>query len=403
MGEPSSGFLHLTFATPKSLNRLAQANPSKVLSFANCSQTRLDETVILSAYGKRFALKLRIFWGHPENVGLGWGEGGKLRMETGLAFLWPVIVLGGLGAFIDFLLGRAGQEQVKDFLLKWWMSFDDVNWRNFGRSDALFVTDILQRWFGKSVWSLRRLYMVFITYFVLWMIAFSIHYSAGVYDYSTHGFDIILQLFVPMLGCLSMSLAISLTCRIMLLTARLSSRGTLWNALVWIVSVIINYVIFVIWTNGMESIKYNAEGAIGDIIFDPMTFITAPLNGLISAGKTIWEGAPRDLSHLLTPLIPFSITGEIGTLQRDPQDVGNNNSFQSIGNAVVDTMSVIGFLLRMGISIIFVGSFLMKPLIAKPVSLVWARIIESDKPVFTLVFSGASAIATAVREVVKHL
>ena len=47
------------------------------------------------------------------------------------------------------------------------------------------------------------------------------------------------------------------------------------------------------------------------------------------------------------------------------------------------------------ISVAFLGSFLLKPLIMRPISLVWARIIESEKPVFTLIFGGAAAIAWA--------
>ena len=55
------------------------------------------------------------------------------------------------------------------------------------------------------------------------------------------------------------------------------------------------------------------------------------------------------------------------------------------------------------VTIIFVGSFLLRPLVMRPVSLVWARIIESEKPVFTVMFGGAAAFATAIGEAAKHL
>jgi hypothetical protein len=54
-------------------------------------------------------------------------------METLKDILWPIIAIGGLGAFVDFLIGRTGQEIAKDFLLRWWVRFDDVHWKNFGR------------------------------------------------------------------------------------------------------------------------------------------------------------------------------------------------------------------------------------------------------------------------------
>jgi len=51
---------------------------------------------------------------------------------------------------------------------------------------------------------------------------------------------------------------------------------------------------------------------------------------------------------------------------------------------------------------IFVGSFFMRPL-KYPISLLWRRIVESDKPIFTMVFGGAAAVAKGVEEVVALL
>jgi hypothetical protein len=36
-------------------------------------------------------------------------------------------------------------------------------------------------------------------------------------------------------------------------------------------------------------------------------------------------------------------------------------------------------------------------------NMVWARIVESEKPVFTVIFGGAAAFATAISEAAKHL
>jgi hypothetical protein len=66
--------------------------------------------------------------------------GNALSMETLKDFLWPIAAVGGfsgLGTFIDFLIGKTGQERAKDFLLRWWVRFDDVGWRNFGREEGI--------------------------------------------------------------------------------------------------------------------------------------------------------------------------------------------------------------------------------------------------------------------------
>jgi hypothetical protein len=39
----------------------------------------------------------------------------------------------------------------------------------------------------------------------------------------------------------------------------------------------------------------------------------------------------------------------------------------------------------------------------KPLLLIWARIVESDKPVFTLTCGGISSLVVAAKEMAKHL
>jgi hypothetical protein len=75
----------------------------------------------------------------------------------------------------------------------------------------------------------------------------------------------------------------------------------------------------------------------------------------------------------------------------------------AIDNVILAELPAFPSSFRLLISVVFVGSFLLRPLIIRPVSLVWTRIVESDKPVFTLIFGGAAAIATAISEAAKHL
>src|SRR5215472_11134497 len=92
-------------------------------------------------------------------------------METLKDFLWPIVLVGGLGAFIDFLIGRTGQAKAKDFLLKWWVRFDDVHWRNLGREEGLFAGELIGKWFGKRAWSLCRIKVAILALFIFVLIA----------------------------------------------------------------------------------------------------------------------------------------------------------------------------------------------------------------------------------------
>jgi hypothetical protein len=83
-------------------------------------------------------------------------------METLKDFLWPIVLVGGLGAFIDFLIGKTGQERAKDFLLRWWVRFDDVRWKNFGREEGLFSGRLIEKWFWQRLWGVRRITAAFV-------------------------------------------------------------------------------------------------------------------------------------------------------------------------------------------------------------------------------------------------
>lgn len=60
-------------------------------------------------------------------------------------------------------------------------------------------------------------------------------------------------------------------------------------------------------------------------------------------------------------------------------------------------------LLRLLLATVFLGSFLVKPILMDPLSLLWRRVVESDRPIFTLVFGGIAGFATAVNELMKHV
>jgi hypothetical protein len=62
--------------------------------------------------------------------------------------------------------------------------------------------------------------------------------------------------------------------------------------------------------------------------------------------------------------------------------------------------NVLPSLIRLSIMTIFILSFFLKPL-QNAIMTLWARVIESDKPVFTLMFGGAAALGKAIQEIVK--
>jgi hypothetical protein len=63
--------------------------------------------------------------------------------------LATIAACGGVGAFIDFYIGKRGQQRVRDWLETWWIRLSYVRWGNFGRQEALFAMQVD----GSALWS----------------------------------------------------------------------------------------------------------------------------------------------------------------------------------------------------------------------------------------------------------
>ena len=60
---------------------------------------------------------------------------------------------GAVGAFIDFYIGKPGQRRVRDRLEMWWLRLSDVRWGNFGRGEALFAVQVMDRIFSRRIFA----------------------------------------------------------------------------------------------------------------------------------------------------------------------------------------------------------------------------------------------------------
>jgi hypothetical protein len=67
-----------------------------------------------------------------------------------------------------------------------------------------------------------------------------------------------------------------------------------------------------------------------------------------------------------------------------------------------DLTNLIPNSIRLLITVIFVSLFFLKSA-EHSIMTLWARVIESDKPVFTLLFGGTAAVAKAIQEISKAL
>src|SRR5215472_10124622 len=74
-----------------------------------------------------------------------------------LTRILTAITIGGvLGAFIDFYIGKDGQRRVRDWLATWWLKFSYIRWDNIGHDEAIFAVSVMDRLFGRRLFSRRR-------------------------------------------------------------------------------------------------------------------------------------------------------------------------------------------------------------------------------------------------------
>jgi hypothetical protein len=70
--------------------------------------------------------------------------------------LGSILACAGVGALIDFYIGKKGQLAIKSRLETWWIKLSYVRRNEFSQAEARFVELVLLKWFGK-IFSVRRL------------------------------------------------------------------------------------------------------------------------------------------------------------------------------------------------------------------------------------------------------
>jgi hypothetical protein len=338
-------------------------------------------------------------------------------------WLWPIALLGGSGAFIDFLIGRAGQDRARSFLETWWIKFDDVHWKNFGQKEALFAVSLLDRWCGRRLFSVRRLIFVTLFFVIAGLIGYAmaifnrlgnITLSQRIYDISIL-FDYRFNLMITVVSVVGFAASLSFTRIISIIAAKLMSRGGWKNNILFFTTLMtITYMMVVTW--------FPITQAIDALIFPFMyvSFDRSSLISLLNIGKLYHDPETSsefpELMEMVSfffdrsALTSFSPSSLINRIQNEFRSFHSEDPELAARLIHISALKFVRlsagyatYLTRIAIAIVFVGSFLVQPFLMRPILLLWRRVVESDKPIFTLMLGGISSGAVAVSELAKHL
>ena len=319
--------------------------------------------------------------------------------------LWIAVgKIGGfaaLGALIDLAMRKGERKHLKDWLIVWWDRFDSVNWHNFCRKEAQLAIQILDSSVGRHFWSWKRLVIVLAvgalasmaaTTLSTYSIARALPPNSPAAPSWTHVLEQTisgtaqLAWFTGVLCTFALSMSVNRA--ISSVAASVASRPSR-SILVFSALLLLHVLLFIFWTSIVLHVVNLFVLAFANYLFgslDAKHIYPALLEGVVPWWKSFtWESHFRGLFVLIP-----------GDLQKlwEATSKGMADSLQmiklweSVARAVTESTfeRILGFLaygMRIAFTLVFLSSYVFRPLIQEPVSRLWAGMIDADKPVFT--------------------
>lgn len=308
--------------------------------------------------------------------------------------------IGGLalvGGLIDLGLRRAERDRVINWMTIWWDRFDSVKWSNFSQREARAAINVLDRVAGSGLWSWQRWRFV-LSVSVLSTLA---GFAWSFYQVPTGDEGFVRSIYAQFVSyCSPSALArtastiiafagsISITRFVSAVVASLS-LGRALSVVIFICLLLAQVAIYVVWT----------------VTVMPMVHLAAALLSLYLTDNLDFEVASSSLSIevlQVTHILPLSYYWGLGfeavlpspnTVTRGldylPPDAVRGLLRSATFGRLLDLLAN-G--LRILFALVFVASFVFRPLIQAPISRVWAGLIESGKATFATLFGVVGAI-----------
>lgn len=287
------------------------------------------------------------------------------------SILNAAVAAGGLafvGSLIDFVLSRRAKADLKAILEDWWLRFEYVTLRNFGHKEAEAAIAVLDRWAGPRLWSWKRWRFSLLVNLVLWGLA-SVSVLVRIWlEPSLLGFRIFEVFYYPLFFAPSIvtTFAVSLSAtRYLAFTVGRLCTGTVLDVGLFLLLVLVHWLFLAYWS----VFTYLLQAA-------PLVILGAIFNGWDQLNDLPW-------SHVLSKVVPQLLGGWIPVPNYGFSTSAPNEAAALLYKSLVD---IVANLPRLGFALVFLASYLFRPLIQKPISWIWLRIVDSTLPFFTLAF-----------------
>lgn len=296
--------------------------------------------------------------------------------------MWPIVLLGGLGVFIDFVLGAAGQRRVKEWMTEWWVRFEDTDWQSFSNVEAQFFIGLSDRLFGQRLLSRRRFR----------------------------------SCAIVLVACYALSLIHELVELVRPFEAD-SLREILTSALTVLIDIVMDAMILALSLSLTRAISVIAVKAANKIKTGPLVFSCVIL--FHAALAIVW----RPLVEISVGFIknwPYLHSVGVSTYDVFKSGITNVNFFPiadwivwsasysfrtllySVAQGGGGFVSLFANCMRLFISILVLTIVVLGRWLRPTLSLIWRRLIEDQKGIFTLVLGALGALAGILREVANR-
>ena len=333
-------------------------------------------------------------------------SGGTMEWKQALAAFGGLAAIGGL---IDLAMYRSEKDKLKALLEDWWLRFIDLKWSNFGRVEAEIAVQILDRWAGPKFWSWKRWRFAAIVAVlvcllaILWTVvrpvdspidpterAFIEDESALIERVLIKSSDPLYNLTVVAVGPLAFlpasivafALSLSLT-RFMAICAAQLCRNALLNGLSFALLLILHIILLLYWSAVVMALEALPYG-LGPLL-------SAHTDAAFSILRNIFQEA---LPKHVNSRIPSPDWGALFSFRISHPSLASTRAFKI-------AMDIIANGLRILFALMFLSSFVFRPLIQEPLSRLWYGAMNSGKPIFTMMFGAAGAIVAIVQILMK--
>ena len=307
-------------------------------------------------------------------------------------FAYSMAAIAMITAFLEFMLGKPAQKKLRDRLIDWWFWLSEARWHNFGAVEAVVALAVFDRFVGPRFWSWKRMVasIVIVVFGVFVGLAVEIASDAA-FNWSLPGRW---EAMVVQLSCstLFLSISFSITRFLTQAVARLGDRA---NGFWFVGFLLVQAALFMVWPAIVSDIDWTTSNLVSDAIFGE-----GSVEDKIGSAIELW------ISNI-QGYLRFIFAGHFdpfGHVAPATNCGGIPGCF--IASAVTTSEAVVALIgngLRLLMALLFVSSFVFRPLIQRPLTLLLARIVEAEKPAFTLVFGGLALAAKFVQEGLQRL